>query len=67
MKQDISDGVIVLLNSPGINRSSKQCHKKVKKGNAISVNLGIQILHQHIQYENDFTSEKSERLLITEC
>lgn len=58
MKQDIYDGVIVLLKAPGINGSSKQCHKKVKKGNAISVNLGIQILHQHIQYENDFIYEK---------
>jgi len=58
MKQDIYDGVIVLLKVPEINRSPKQCHKKVKKGNAISVNLGIQILHQHIEYENDFTYEK---------
>lgn len=58
MKQDVYDGVIVLLKAPGINRNSKQCHKKVKKGNAISVNLGIQILHQHIQYENNFTYEK---------
>lgn len=58
MKQDIYDGVTVPLKVPGINKSSKQCHKKVKKGNVISVNLGIQILHQHIQYENDFTYEK---------
>lgn len=58
MKQDVYDGVIVLLKVPGINRSSKQCPKKVKKGNALSVNLGMQILHQHIQYENDFTYEE---------
>lgn len=28
MKQDIYDGVVVLLKAPGITRSSKQCHKK---------------------------------------
>lgn len=58
MKQDIYDGVTVLLKAPGINRSSKHCHKKVKKENVISINLEIQIPHQHIQYENDFTYEK---------
>lgn len=58
MKQDIYDTVIVLLKVPGINKGSKQRHKKVKKGNMISLNLGIQILHQHIQRDNDFTYKK---------
>lgn len=67
MKQDIYNGLIVLLKALGMNRCSEQCHREVKNRNVISVDLGIQILHQHGQYQNDFMYEKPERLLITEC
>lgn len=44
----------MLLQVPGVKRSSEWGCKKVKKGNVISVKQGVQILLQHIQYENDF-------------